>query len=216
MSHSGALRRDAARNRDRIIAAARDVIATKGLGVGFNEIARHAGVGVGTVYRRFPDRETLLIEALADPIAQMRERVAGALDAERAWDGLCQVLMSGAEILAANLGLREVALAVESEGFVGAERDAFMEVGKGLRDRAIAEGDLRPDITDDDIGLVFWMITEFAMHAHDVAPEAYRRYLQLVIDGMRSSPDRRRLQPDIASEQAQEIVNHWVGRPSTE
>ncbi|MFF3260228.1 TetR family transcriptional regulator [Streptomyces sp. NPDC002932] len=68
-------RRDAARNRARIIDAAREVFATQGVGAGLNEIAHHAGVGIGTIYRHFPDKEVLVGAALGDRFTVRRRGV---------------------------------------------------------------------------------------------------------------------------------------------
>jgi AcrR family transcriptional regulator len=72
------LRRDAERNRQRILASAKVLFAEYGVDVGLDDIARHAGVGVGTAYRRFPDRETLIDELLEDKISEIEARGGGA------------------------------------------------------------------------------------------------------------------------------------------
>src|SRR3954451_11483124 len=104
------LRRDAERNRQRILAAAADAFAEGGLAVTMDEIARCAGVGVGTVYRRFPDKE-LLIEALFEQ--RLEELVALAEDAlahDDPWDGLVAFLERLLAVQAGDRGLKEVAL----------------------------------------------------------------------------------------------------------
>ncbi|MBX9247146.1 helix-turn-helix transcriptional regulator, partial [Actinotalea ferrariae] len=115
------LRRDAAANRERIVRAARELFASRGLGVGLNEVAHHAGVGVGTVYRRFGDKQTLVDAALEEPLERMRTVAAEAERAERAWDGLMLLLGEGAALLAANLGLRDVALTPGGASGAGGE-----------------------------------------------------------------------------------------------
>src|SRR5689334_25016596 len=104
------LRRDAERNRQRILDAAREVFAARGLEVTLDDIAQHAGVGVGTVYRRFPDKEQL-IEAIFE--ARLQEIVALAADAladEDAWRGLSTFLHGMLERQAADRGLKELIL----------------------------------------------------------------------------------------------------------
>ena len=81
-------RRDAERNRRRIIEAAREVFALRGLDAGFNEIARHAGLGVGTVYRRFPDKETLVEAVLEDDVTARVDLIEECFHAAHAWDGV--------------------------------------------------------------------------------------------------------------------------------
>src|SRR3954454_1994777 len=104
------LRRDAERNRRRILAAAADAFAEGGLAVTMDEIASCAGVGVGTVYRRFPDKE-LLIEALFEQ--RMDELVALARDARdhpKPFAGLVQFFETFLAVQAADRGLKEVLL----------------------------------------------------------------------------------------------------------
>src|SRR5215207_8155029 len=104
------LRRDAERNRLRILAAAREAFAEEGLCVTLDEIARRAGVGVGTVYRRFPDKESL-VDALFEH--RMEEFVALAeecLRAEDPWEGLTCFLEQATEQHACDRGFKEVAL----------------------------------------------------------------------------------------------------------
>src|SRR6185369_11490937 len=72
------LRRDAERNRERILTAARELFVEHGLGVGVGEIARRAGVGMGTLYRRFPNKEALVDETLAAAVGRVRELAQSA------------------------------------------------------------------------------------------------------------------------------------------
>src|SRR4051812_1636118 len=102
------LRRDAERNRQRILAAAADAFAAGGLGVTMDEIARDAGVGVGTVYRRFPDKE-LLIEALFEQrIDDLVALAEAARDDPDPFAGLERFFESFLAMQAADRGLKEV------------------------------------------------------------------------------------------------------------
>ena len=74
------LRKDAERNRQRILDAARELFAERGLGVTLNDVAHHAGVGVGTVYRRFPDKESLLLGFITHETEQYAATLQRALD----------------------------------------------------------------------------------------------------------------------------------------
>src|SRR5689334_22004939 len=109
------LRRDAERNRALILDAARQVYAAEGLDAGFDEIARVAGVGVGTVYRRFPERGDLveaLFEQEIDAVVERAEQAAADPDP---WRGLSGFLRWGAEAQAADRGLAQV-LAAAGQG----------------------------------------------------------------------------------------------------
>ncbi|NMR19072.1 TetR/AcrR family transcriptional regulator [Cellulomonas fimi] len=207
------LRSDAARNRDRIVTAARELFASRGLGVGLNEVAHHAGLGVGTVYRRFPDKQVLVDAVLEEPLRQMRAVAVQAEGAERAWDGLTLLLSEGAALLTANLGLRDVALSPDGdEPTVSALRADLAQVSDRLLVRAREEGDVRPGVTGDDIAVLFWMLSELAEHSAEARPDAYRRYLQLLTDGLRSGPGREELSAPLDRAEVAEISRRWAGR----
>jgi len=205
------LRRDAEVNRGRIVRAARELFAAQGLGVGFNDIARHAGVGVGTVYRRFPDKATLVREALQDEVARLLEVADEALAREPAWDGLMLLVGHVADLLAANLGLRDVALGpgqlwTEFDEVADRVRRHFEEL---LR-RAQAEGSARADVTPQDLTMVYFMVTELALHASVTNPRAYRRYLALFTDGLRTPGSTSPLPDPLGEADAEQIANRWT------
>src|SRR3954469_7668052 len=85
---SRALRKDAARNRERLLAAARELFATRGLGVTLNDIAHHAGVGVGTAYRRFANKEEVIDALFEEGLRDVADLANEALASPDAWAGL--------------------------------------------------------------------------------------------------------------------------------
>ena len=101
------LRKDAQRNRDRIIAATRAAFQERGLDVGVDEIARRAGVGMGTLYRHFPTKDAL-IDAIVDArFAELTEAAERALEAPDAWDGFAGFLASAVELQATDRGFKD-------------------------------------------------------------------------------------------------------------
>jgi AcrR family transcriptional regulator len=184
------LRRDAARNRERILSAAGEVFATRGLEVTLDDIAHHAGVGVGTVYRRFRDKEEL-IDALFDERMDAVLTVAEqALTVADPWLGLEGFFVSIFELQAADRGLRELAFA----GRHGRERVARAKARlepliAEVVARGKASGRLRDDISPDDIPLLQKMLGEIIQIAGDVDPSLWRRYLTIVLDGLRTRRD---------------------------
>jgi AcrR family transcriptional regulator len=184
------LRRDAERNRQRILEAAREVFAERGLAATMDDIADTAGVGVGTVYRRFPEKE-LLIEALFDD--QLTEMVALA-DAAVAdpdpWHGLVTFLQSTLERQCADRGLKELLLG-SRRGHVHVERARERiapRIGQVIA-RAQAAGVLRPDVAVPDFALVQMTLGSLVDYTRDVQPDAWRRLLGVVLDGLRAQPD---------------------------
>ena len=182
------LRKDAERNRQRILASAQILFAERGVDVGLDEIAHHAGVGVGTAYRRFPDRETLIDELLEEKTAAFERLAADALEADDAWTGLTDFLERSQEMHAADRGLKQALF----DPTRGAERlaDARARIEPLISDlieRARASGDLRPDFGVDDFALLIEMVSAVTDATYEQAPGLWRRYLRLVIDGMATS-----------------------------
>ncbi|MEV5354946.1 helix-turn-helix domain-containing protein [Streptomyces sp. NPDC052693] len=181
------LRADAERNRQRIIAAAQEVFARRGLEVTLDDIAHHAGVGVGTVYRRFADREAL-IEAVFDSEVQRVVTLAEqALSHEDAWEGLVQFLTLTGRDFAEDRGLKEVLLeGAHAQNRVATTRERLTPALSALIARAQQEGSLRNDIEATDVPLLQLMIGAAAHHTLAVTPDLWQRYLALVLDGLRA------------------------------
>jgi len=203
------LRRDAERNRERIVAAACQLYAERGLGVGFNEVAHRAGVGVGTVYRRFADRRELLEAALAEPLRELYAVTREAAATPRAWDGLTLLVTRVTDLLVENIGLRDAALG-GYEDLVPQVTGGIPEILEDLFERARAEGDVREGVAGQDVVMMLWMVTELAKHAADVRPEAYRRYTTALLDGLRASSGGSPLPAPLSLEEVAAISRHWA------
>jgi AcrR family transcriptional regulator len=181
------LRADAERNRRRILTAAREVFARRGLDAGLDEIARHAGVGTGTVYRRFPDK-SLLIEALfEDRLDQMLAFVEGAVACPDPWEGLVSILEQVTQMQIEDRGLKDVIFSeVGGKETFRERRERFLPLVEQVVERAKAAGALRPDIGLTDIGAAQIMLTKVAEFTGATRPEVWRRYLQIMLDGFRA------------------------------
>ena len=184
------LRRDAERNRQRILEAARAAFADDGLSVTLDEIARRAGVGVGTIYRRFPDKEQL-IDALFE--ARMNELAAeaeAALQAEDPWQGLVRFLEIACEQHACDRGFKEVALSgVHGRERVARARQLMLPIVSKLVARAQADGSLRSDLQATDMPLIQLMLGSLSECTREADPDAWRRFLGIIADGLRTSRD---------------------------
>jgi AcrR family transcriptional regulator len=182
------LRRDAELNRLRILAAAREVFRDRGVAATLNDVAHHAGLGVGTVYRRFSDKEELVDALFADMVNTVESYAREALEYEDAWTGLVTALERVCEIQALDRGLREVMLGTGR----GPQRQAQMQARVAplvdqLVEKAQRQGTLRADLRPWDLPILQLMIA--AVTDHIGQPDLWRRYLALVIDGMRARPD---------------------------
>jgi AcrR family transcriptional regulator len=180
------LRSDAARNRRRILQAATEVFTERGLDATLDDVARHAGVGVGTVYRRFPDKATLVAELFTERIDALVADTEKACAEADPWTGLSWYLHHVAETFSADIGFRQLMM-FGSYGEVCSRyaRARMRPVVTRLVERAQAAGQIRADLAPSDIPFILLMVTTAAEHARDVRPEVWRRYLTLILDGLR-------------------------------
>jgi AcrR family transcriptional regulator len=180
------LRRDAERNRQRILEAAAAVFNERGLDVSLDEIARHAGVGVGTVYRRFRTKEELVEALFMSRLAAVAAIADQALEAPDPWSGLVSFMERMAEIMAGDLGLRQILMfATYGRDLVAVARERNAPLVERLVERAQAAGQLRSDLRQTDIVFIVFVLTEAAQLAQAASPGIWRRYLALILDGMR-------------------------------
>ncbi len=185
------LRRDAERNRQRILAAAAAVFTERGLDATLDEVARAAGVGIGTVYRRFPDKESLVSELFRDRIDALVTVAEQACAAPDPWQGLVTFLEFAASAMAGDHGLRQLMMfATYDREQVCYARDRMRPVITRLVERAQASGDLRQDFAATDVKMIAFMLGSIAEYAASVAPGIWRRYLAMLVDGLRPARDR--------------------------
>jgi AcrR family transcriptional regulator len=197
------LRADAERNRQRILAAAAELFTERGLEASLDDVARHAGVGVGTVYRRFPDKASLadaLFDDRIDALVAMAEQAQAEPDA---WAGLTSFLEHSAEMLGSDRGLRQILMfAAQGHDRVSCARDRIRPAIESLLKRAQADGQVRPDLTATDVPIIEFMLAAVAEYARQVRPSLCRRYLALILDGLRPASaaghplPERELSPD--------------------
>jgi AcrR family transcriptional regulator len=180
------LRRDAERNRQRILEAATEVFNQRGLDVSLDEIARHAGVGVGTVYRRFRTKEELVEALFMTRLSTVAAIAEQALEAPDPWAGLVFFMERMAETMAGDLGLRQILMfATYGRDLVAVAREQNAPLVERLVERAQAAGQLRSDLRQTDIIFTVFMLTEATELAQAASPGIWRRYLTLILDGMR-------------------------------
>jgi AcrR family transcriptional regulator len=203
------LRKDAERNRRRILDAARELFAQEGLGVTLNDIAHHAGVGVGTVYRRFPDKAHLLDELFEEQVAELVALMEDGLADPDPWRGLTGYLTRNLELQSRDRAFREILLETpEGTERIGHVRARLFPLGSQLAQRAKDAGALRADFEAEDLPLLVMMLTAVLDAAHDAAPELWRRYLEIVIQGLRATPGPpdRIATPPVSAEQVPQVL----------
>ena len=184
------LRKDAERNRQRILRAAAEVFTEQGLEATLDDVAHHAGVGVGTVYRRFPDKASLadaLFEQRIDVLVDLAEHAYGEPDA---WEGLASFMERAAEMMAGDRGLRQMLMfAANGHDRVSYARDRLRPAVGRLVERAQATGQVRGDLAATDIPVIEFMLSVTAEYARDVRPGIWRRYLALWLDALQPARD---------------------------
>jgi AcrR family transcriptional regulator len=180
-----ALRADAARNRERVLEAAAQVFAERGLDATLNDVAERAGLGVGTVYRRFPNKESLVEALFADRIDELMALAVEAVGHPDPWEGFVYFLERSLARQVIDRGLRDVLL---HSGFgshhVAEARDRLTPMVTELIERAQAGGHLRGDLVAMDVLMLVKMVGSVADYVGDDAPELWRRYLALLLDGL--------------------------------
>ncbi|MFC8825895.1 TetR/AcrR family transcriptional regulator [Streptomyces sp. NPDC057137] len=184
------LRRDAALNRERILHAAREIFGRQGLGVTLDDVAHHAGVGVGTVYRRFPTKEALIRALFQEDLRIRQESAETALAHPDPWQGLVGFLTEMTADLAENRGLHEVLMLGEHTSEpIETARGGMLPFLVALINRAQESGDLRPEVTPSDIPVIQHMLYAAAQFTRGREPDIWRRYLEVLLNGLRRRPD---------------------------
>jgi AcrR family transcriptional regulator len=179
------LRRDAERNLRRVLEAALEVFAERGLAATLDDVAHHAGLGVATVYRRFADKDALVEVLFEDRIRGLVGLAETACAATDPWEGLVSFLEAASSRMAADQGLRDVLLS-ETHGQAGVAL-ARAELGplvERLTRRCRDAGVLRPDVAGTDVATLLHAVQAAAQIGGTVSPEHWRRTLGLLLDGL--------------------------------
>ena len=180
------LRSDARRNRERILSGARAVFAECGSDAQMDDVARRAGVGVGTVYRHYPTKEALLVELVREKFRIFTAEARDALERDgEPFEVLAELMRSNAEALARDAGTQQV-LAGAGEHIwtqAAAAQTELLELTSQLIDRARRAGTIRADATAADIGMLMCGVS--ATMAHSAPGFDWRRHLDLVVDMLR-------------------------------
>jgi AcrR family transcriptional regulator len=179
------LRADAARNRQRVLTAAAQVFAERGLEASLDEVAHAAGVGVGTVYRRFPNKEALVDALFEDKVENMVVLARQAESFEDPWEGFVYFIERALERQVRNRGLRDVLLRSEFACAGAARtRDAVAPILTAIIERAQVTGKLRPDVVVNDVPMLVTMLGAVSDYVGPNDPELWQRYMTLILDGL--------------------------------
>jgi AcrR family transcriptional regulator len=181
------LRSDALRNRALLIDAARELFADRGVDVPLDEVARRAGVSIGTLYNRFPNRSTLIEAVFADRLEKIAGFATRALADPDPWQGFADYLFDVCELQAADRGFNEVAARGLAES--PANQSLRQQIGEAMAqliERAKGAGTMRADLAIEDLAFVVWGVAQTVDRTAKVAPRIWRRHLALLLDGFRA------------------------------
>jgi AcrR family transcriptional regulator len=180
-------RSDARRNRERLVAATRELFAKQGVDVSVEEITHHAGVGMGTLYRHFPTKGELVDAVLEDAFNEMLALAEQAAREEDAWAGFTGFLERALELRVQNRGVKDLVASPEHGARHAEMRKHIRPLMRRMIERAQAQGTLRADFTLDDLSSVFWSVARVIEMTEDVSRTSWRRFLGFLLDGLRAS-----------------------------
>jgi AcrR family transcriptional regulator len=185
LSHEQPLRRDAAENRQLLLDAAAQVFAAHGLDASVEEIARVAGVGIGTLYRRFPTKEALVAALVQDVLGTMSQ-LAEAATEQADGTGLERFLETSSAYQAEHSGC------LPRLWNTDADNESIHQVRRtiaALLDDAKLHGRVRAELTSTDLTMIMWSIRGVIETTRGIAPDAWRRLLDVLLAGMRPASE---------------------------
>jgi AcrR family transcriptional regulator len=183
------LRADAQRNLERVLDAAAGLFAERGCDVSVDEIARRAGVGHATVFRRFPTKDALIAAVVSKQIRELSAYLEEALAGEDAGEAFRGFVWHAGELHARDRGLHEgFSRCVGEREVAEAKAELNARIEQLIR-RAQEAGAVRADVAADDVSSLVGSAIRGASDSED--PELWRRYVEVVLDGLRPPPEGR-------------------------
>jgi AcrR family transcriptional regulator len=211
------LRSDAAANRRRVLQAARELFVERGIDVGLKDIADRAGIGVGTVYRRFPDKDSLLDALFQESLDRLEEKYREALASPDPWLGFESYLERTFEMLSTERGFWFLATRGSTKyRNLETGRELFWKHVPTLIARAAQSGNLRSDLTPGDVLVIQVALTAAIDFDSEDGFSAARRLLEIIFDGLR----RQRRAPHpltgraLTTEESARAMELWLHKSS--
>jgi AcrR family transcriptional regulator len=181
-----ALRADARRNREAVIAAAKKLFADQGLDAQMPDVAKAAKVGVGTVYRHFPTKDDLIAALVAERFERLAQKAREDLEMEDPWEGICDFIRYSAQIQADDRGLCEV-MGSRPEVMHAASLAAGLPgLCERLVRRAQRSGELRGDLDWQDIPMIACGLGRITQATAGPATGRWPRLVEIILDGLRA------------------------------
>ena len=178
-------RADARRNREAVIAAARELFAEQGLDAQMPDIAKAAHVGVGTVYRHFRTKDELIAALADDRFERMAEKARKSLEAADPWESFCDFIRFSVAIQADDRGLCEVMGSRPDLMGAAAEAAGLPDLAERLVKRAQRSGDLRRDLEWEDVPMIACSLGSVTQSTVGPAAGRWPRLIEIILDGLR-------------------------------
>ena len=202
---------DAERNRGRIVEAAQAAFAERGLDVPLEDLADRAGVGIATLYRRFPTRDDLIAACFERRLAEYAHAAEEALEAPDAWAGFCAYIERVCAMQAADRGLKDVLTRTFPDARVmEAYRTRGYELSVLMIERAKEAGALLADFVPEDLVLLLMANAGVVQGAGQAAPDAWRRFVALMLESFRA--DRASPLPPPPTPRQVVRAMRWISR----
>lgn len=204
------LRKDAEENRKRLLSAAAQVFAARGPDAGVDEVARAAGVGMGTLYRRFPTKQALVDELVGELRSELAGAARAALDQPDARAVEHLLRQSGALLFVHRGCLHHLWHTTE------ARLACLQEFRAGIAEalsRSQRAATVRAELVPSDITVAFWSLRGVIEMTHAVAPNAWKRHLELILAGMRPAAEPLKQEP-LTAKQLQALTRIGADRTS--
>lgn len=202
MSRSRPARADAARNREKLVAAGAAVFGERGLGAPLEEVARRAGVSIGTLYNHFPARQDLFDAIFPERLRAVDRLAAAALADPDPWAGFAAFVEGLVALQAQDRGLNDVlAGRFPLASDLGEACRCGFAHAVGIVERAQEAGQLRSDFEVQDLVPLMWAMSQIIRESGNAAPDVWRRFLGFVLDGLRAGAARPQAVPALPADQ---------------
>jgi AcrR family transcriptional regulator len=209
------LRRDAQRNRDALLESARANFAEQGLEAPLDQIAKDAGVAIGTLYRHFPTRLDLIQALFTGKLHAVAEAAEQAAAMDDAWEGFVHFVETMCELQAEDRGLNDLASVrlLPASPELDESNARIHDRGVEIIRRAQEQGTLRADVRTEDLAFLVWSHNRVTEATHGIAPNAWRRYLHLMLDAFRADRAHPLPEPPMSPRQVYDAMVRLGGTP---
>lgn len=180
------LRADARRNREAVLAAAKELFAEQGLEAQMPDVARTANVGVGTVYRHFPTKDHLIAALMSERFERLAAKAREGLEAPDPWQGISDFIRFAAQVQADDRGLCEVMNSRPEVMDAAAHGEGLAELAERLVKRAQRSGQLRRDLEWQDVPMIACGLGSVTQSSPIVSVGRWPRLVEIILDGLRS------------------------------